>query len=151
MVNNMFGFIIDRYVKNIAGMAAVEFALIAPILALTLIVTIDMGMFITSKMQVHNAANVIAEYVASQDDDVDVQIVAEESYAGVFADITATSDFSCECDDSVIQACPVTCIGEDHQRRFVDVTVGGSFSPIFAYPGFESSIQIEGVARTRVD
>lgn len=142
---------VGKYFKNNDGIAAVEFALIAPILALILIVTIDMGLFIKSKMQIHNAANVIADYVASQDGDDDVQIVAEESYAGVFADIVAVSDFSCECNDGVSQSCPVICAADDHQRRFIDVTVSGSFSPIFSYPGFENNMLLESSARARVD
>ncbi len=46
----------------VAGSAAIEFAIIAPVLVLALICTADLGLGIHRKMQVENAAQAGVEY-----------------------------------------------------------------------------------------
>ncbi|TMJ54449.1 MAG: pilus assembly protein, partial [Alphaproteobacteria bacterium] len=57
---------IGRAVRNLArdirGVAAIEFAIVAPMLVLAMVCTADLGLGIYRKMQVQNAAQAGAEY-----------------------------------------------------------------------------------------
>lgn len=140
-----------NFFSDQSGASAVEFALVSPILIFMLVVTIDAGFYIKERMQLQNAAQAAAEYVAQAQDDANVQTVADEVYAGDFATVTLTSEFSCECSDGVAQQCPVSCGSEDYQRRFVTVTAARDYEPLFPYPLVSQSLDLQAAIRVRVD
>ncbi|MCK5284107.1 MAG: pilus assembly protein [Alphaproteobacteria bacterium] len=142
---------IKKYFKSEYGASAVEFALIAPILILMLIGTVDFGMFIMERMQLQNTAHTVANFVAQTQDDRNIQTIAAESYGANFADITLVSNFTCECSDSTAQTCPVDCGDDDYQRRFINVTASGNFSALFPYPFLPDSMELQSSVRMRVD
>lgn len=133
--------------------SAVEFALLAPIFVTLLLGTADIGLYITNNITVRNIAGSVAEYVASSQDDANIETVAMEMYGGDFEDVTLSSEFECECEDGVIQACPLSCEGDgDYQRRFVNVTASSSYESIFLYPILNADgMQQQTSVRMRVD
>lgn len=142
---------LQEYIRNELGASAVEFALLSPILIVLLIGTVDFGFYIMQSMRLQNVAHASAEYVSQAQDDANVQIIAEEAYAGDFADITLTSEFECECSDGVVDVCPVSCGSNDYQRRYVSVTASGTFQALMPYPGLADDLELESTARMRVD
>ena len=54
---------LSSFVQCQRGVAAVEFALIAPILLILLIGVFDFGMFINTQMRLENLSRSIAEYI----------------------------------------------------------------------------------------
>jgi Flp pilus assembly protein TadG len=139
------------YIRQCRASVAVEFSLIAPILIMLLAGTVDVGFYVTERMEVQNTAHAVAEYVSLMQDDANAQTVAEESYGRNIEGLTVNSDFFCECADGVAMECPTVCGGQDYQRRYVRITVNGSFSPIFPFPGVPESVGMQGYARMRVD
>jgi len=143
--------ILQTYGSLTHGVAAVEFALLAPLLIVLIIGTIDFAMFIQERMRIHNVANASAEYVVQVQDDANLLVVAEEAYQGNFIDLELASSFECECSDGAVYACPVSCSSGDYQRRFVVFDVSGQFEAMFPYPGLPQSVSIETSVRRRVD
>jgi len=58
--------VVIEVLRRCAGNAAVEFALIAPVLAATLVAMTDLGIGLYSKMQVENAAQAGAQYAIAK-------------------------------------------------------------------------------------
>jgi len=141
----------ESYKRNSDGASAVEFALLAPIFILMIVGTVDMGMYVLQKTQLHNTVHTSAVYVARAADDESLQTIAQETHQGNFEDITVTSAFECECADGAVLSCPASCGSDDYQRRYVLVSGTGSYSSLFPYPGIPQSITISTQSRVRVD
>lgn len=139
------------FFRDQSGVSAVEFALILPILFFIFLATVDVGYYIKERMQLQNAAQAAAEYVAQTGDDANVQTVAREAYVGNFSTVNMTSEFSCECSDGVVQACPLDCDAGDYQRRFIAVTAERNYEPLFLYPLTSQNAEVRGSVRVRVD
>lgn len=146
----------SKYLPDQSAVAGAEFALVAPILIMMLIGTVDIGFFVWERMRLQNAAHAVAEYVsfAQTEDmaDANVDIVLSEAYSEDSANVTVTSVYECECADGVVSECPAVCVDVgDYSRRFVDVVLTSQFTPLFPYPGIPDAIDLQGQARMRVD
>ena len=101
------------------GVAAVEFAMIAPVLLLLLIGTIDYGMFINSKMKLQDLSRSVAQYVVQggNDDNVMEEIIQTSNfYAKAQAagqTITVITEQMCECANGNNVDCSSTCGSND--------------------------------------
>ena len=141
------------YIKDKAGVAAVEFALIVPILAFLFIGLVDFGMYINAEMKLENMARAASEYVRNggDEDNLTADILAfGETADGVndFDDITITTSTVCECDDGVEVDCAGSCnAGTGYMRQFFIVDLDMDYQPIFPYPGLPDSISLNGNAR----
>lgn len=141
------------FFKNSEGASAVEFAIMAPVFAMLIVGTLDIGTIINDRIKVHNIASSVAEYAAKAADDTDIDTVAQEMHGEDYAGVTLTSDFECECVDGVVQACPLTCADpDDYQRRFVSVSATQNFTPIFSYHTlYTGDVVLNSSVRRRVD
>lgn len=143
--------IFKTYNMDESGAGAVEFALLAPVLILLLVGTVDIGFYVLDRMMVQNTAHAAAEYVTLAQSDDNVQTVAAEAYGRDISNLVVQSRFNCECADGVAQACPLDCGADDVARRFVTVNVSGDFSTLFPYPAVPDPVTLQGFARMRVD
>lgn len=139
-----------KYIHDCGGVAATEFALIAPIFAMLLVGTADMGMYILENMRLQNAAHAAASYVAQAQSEENAATVAAEIYNGR-GQIDVDTELACECADGVPLVCPASCGADDYQRRFINITINGTFNSLFPYPGLPEEMSLAGYARMRVD
>lgn len=154
------------YIKDQSGVAATEFALIAPILILITVGTVDVGMYVNEKMKAENAARSAVDYVVSGGEETALlESVLADLYENDPDGIPGTADdtdwqndvsvnveLQCECGDGVVVACTSTC--EDpgtFKRRYYNGTVERTHNTLFPYPGFASTMTIEGHARMQLD
>lgn len=151
IVQKMKNHIFKRFITETKGTSAIEFAFLAPILIFMIIGTLDAGIFIQQKMQLHNAVSSAANYAAQTGEIDNIDTVAAESYDGDINNITLVSEFECECSDGSVTTCPRYCGMNDFQRRFISVSAEGTFSPMFVYPGIPDSIDLSTNVRVRVD
>lgn len=140
------------YIKDRTAVAAVEFALIVPILALLLIGLIDFGLYINAEMKLENMARAATEYVRNGGDEANVTadiLGFGETADGVnsFDDIVLTTATTCECDDGVVADCSGTCDDDGYMRQFFVINLDLDYVPLFPYPGLPSSIALNGHAR----
>ncbi len=115
------------------GAAAVEFALMMPVILLALAGVTDFGRLVFDKMELVSAVRSGAQYALAYDNDTTAvrQAVVDATNLGLaLTDVTATQ--SCECPDGSPVICgedcdPVT----DVNRYFMTITAQQSFSPLF--------------------
>lgn len=136
-----------RFIRSCAGGAAVELAVVFPVLVLLLIGVADYGRVFFTSIAVANAARAGAEWgaqssatafgPASAITDFAKQDGAE---AGAITVVTATS---CRCGPNVV-TCSTTpsCAGYGPPRAFVEVTASKTVSLILPYPGVPNNLQI---------
>ena len=136
------------------GVAAVEFALLVPVLVIILMGVVDYGTFMNQKMKLQDLSRTAVQYV-----------VQGGSASDVMANIVETSDFytaagadgqtvnvdmaqECECAGGTSVSCSGTCsaVG-DYMRYFYSARLDSTYTPIFVYPGLPTSIRLEGYSR----
>lgn len=143
------------FLKNQSGIAAVEFALLAPILIVLFIGVVDMGLYINDKIKVEMTARAAAEYlVISRDEDGVDENIVEPYYLGMSTPPhTIETELVCECEDgSQLDCVDEICEDEgDYKRRFYNVSLTKTHDTLFVYPGFNSSIDLVGEAKLQLD
>ncbi|MCE9508434.1 MAG: pilus assembly protein [Alphaproteobacteria bacterium] len=136
------------------GIAAIEFAMIVPLLTLILIGVVDYGMFINQKMKLQDLARTATQYVVQGGSDANVMadvIQTSDFYNAATAQgqvITVTTAAQCECANGASVSCTGTCTGiGNYVRHFYSATLSSTYRPIFIYPGISSSLNITGYSR----
>ncbi|HVN68619.1 MAG TPA: TadE/TadG family type IV pilus assembly protein [Candidatus Binatia bacterium] len=126
-----------------SGAALVEFAVVAPMLALLLIGLIDFGRYTFDAMVASNAARAGALYGAQN------LITAKDTTGMTNAALAdaqnlpnlTISNASYYCQSPCSSTAPV---------YYVTVTASGTFTPIIQYPGLASSIKVNETSTQRV-
>jgi Flp pilus assembly protein TadG len=139
---------------GIAGVSAVEFAIIAPVFLAALIGTIDIGLGFYRKLQVQNAAQVGAQYAALHGfsgSDIANAITSATAYAGVRA-LPAPAQF-CGCASaSGITAtdCSSSCPGGTPAGSYVTSSAQATYNTILPYPLIPSSYTLSAASTLRI-
>lgn len=148
----MIGFF-AKLLKNEDGVAAIEFAMVAPFLILLMVGIMDMGMYIRDKMKLEQISRAGVDFVlqGGQDSDIESNVVSYYDPDNTTA-YTVTSERVCTCGDGIAQDCTaMACPQGDHSRQFVKVDVSREFSTLFPYPGLPQTMTLSGSARMRLD
>ncbi len=144
------------YGQSESGVAAVEFALIAPFLALLLIGIVDFGLYLNKRMQIEDTARAAAQYVAQggsadsvQDDVLLISPVVSEDPDD--PTLAMEMETMCECADGVEVSCDTgTCDSGDYVRHFYTVSIQKEYQTLFSYPGVPENLTLRGHARLQV-
>lgn len=145
------------FLKDDNGVAATEFAMIAPILCVLLIGIIDYGAYIKARMELDDLARATAEYaVQGGDPEEAIGDVVEESEPYQKAEeeqqaLASTAEETCECADGVEVECTASCGEDDYVRHFFTVTIEKNYTPLFAYPGIGENLTIRGHSRLQFE
>ncbi len=133
-----------KCLRSTRGVAAVEIALLAPILLFFLIAIVDFGLWIREQMLLTSAARAGAQFVL-QDPDTNADntdgVLTSAALAGVASAVQDASGLDagnitivplvfCECANGTAKACTELC-GSDQPRKYVAITVTETFTPIF--------------------
>jgi Flp pilus assembly protein TadG len=137
------------------GIAAVELALIAPILALIIIAIVDFGMAFTRQMTLANGVRAGVQYAMVRrpvQGDIDAirQTVADNAYVPL---ANATVTWVCECSDDGSNApnCSVDdCSGADVNHS-LDIGVTDQFELILSYPGINNPVTLGDTVLLRLN
>lgn len=140
------------FIKNEDGIAATEFALMAPVLLLMLIGIFDYGMYLNTMMKLENTSFTAAQYIVQGGDPDNIeQDVILASNLGVTADTLETLDIDVdyfyECADTASVEAGTDCGEDDYLREFVQVTISMDYETILPYPGIPSAVNLSGRVR----
>ena len=130
--------------------AAVEMALIAPVLIGLVVGIIDYAVYVTDHMRLSKGvASAVQFAMYNSDNDEGIRNVAYT--ASKFTSSQASVDVKrfCECPKSGSVSCSDTCAGDDHMKIFVSVGMQYAFKPIIPYP-FVTSATISSSASIQV-
>lgn len=137
--------------KRAGGVATIEFAVAAPLLALLLAGTLDFGMLLRTATCAANAARAGAEYgirsAAATADYAGMQNAALNSAPGVTG-MTATATRSCQCSGGGAVSCSGSCSG-GQMLIYVQVTTRVTAQTLFSYSALNFSGAINAHASMR--
>lgn len=134
------------------GSAAVEFALIAPVLVLMLIAVVDLGLVMIDNVRLSSAVRAGAQFAMQDPDDkTSIRTVAVNATTLTIdpADITVSDKF-CEC-DGVVSACDTTCASGFAPGEYVTVTATTTVTSILSYPWLPSPTTLSQSTTIRVE
>jgi len=136
------------------GVAAIEFALIVPMLALILVGVLDYGLYTIEHMKVQSLSRQAAEYVVQggQEADVETTVVDTRDFFTETApnrtSVTFAGHTCCECADGIIAVtCSSSCPGNDYLRSYYAVTITAVYTPFLPYPGIADGVTLTGYSR----
>lgn len=140
--------------SSVAGGAAVELAIVLPVLLLLAIGVADIGRVFFTGITVVNAARAGAQYgaqsTATSADTVGMNLVATQDAADAGA-ITVSSRSFCRCDAGEIADCSTgDCGVYGLYRLYVEVTATRAVPLVFTYPGFANPVTLTRAATFRV-
>jgi hypothetical protein len=122
------------------GAAAVEFAIIAPVLLLMIAGLIDFSFYIATRIELEQALRAGGQYALKDYKDT-VTIEAAVKNATDLAPLTVTydptTDLFCECPDGSSNSCPgddsfAFCTGDILPAKFITISGSTTFDPMFA-------------------
>src|ERR1041385_1438773 len=124
------GRVLGRVVQQAGGNAAIEMALIAPVLVLLLVGIADFGMAVYRKMQVQHAAQAGAEYAMVHGFDsaaITTTITAATAMTGSTASPVQAQSCGCASGTTVTTAtCGTNCAAGTAAGTYVTVSAQGS-------------------------
>jgi Flp pilus assembly protein TadG len=139
---------------GIAGVAAVEFAIIVPPLLLMVVCTADLGFGMYRKLQVQNAAQAGAEYAIAHGYKPSSISTAVKSATTFSSNIVATvppSYCGCPSNTGVTTAtCNFTCADGSLSGTYVTVSAQGSYTTLLPYPGIANTFDFASTSTVRI-
>ncbi|HUZ74673.1 MAG TPA: TadE/TadG family type IV pilus assembly protein [Stellaceae bacterium] len=146
---------LTRLGRDRAGVAAVELALIAPVLTALVIPMVDLGIGAYDKMRIQNAAEAGAQYALANASSYDASsIQSAATNATSLSGITATVGETCNCiTGSAIGtavSCTTTCADGSKPGTYVSVSTNMSYSLLLSYPGLTNPMPLNGRAMVRI-
>ena len=139
---------------DIRGNAAVEFALVAPMLAAALVAMIDLGIGFYEKMEVENAAQAGAEYAIARGwnaTSVANAVTASGTLAAISATPAPTQSCGCASGTTVAAAsCGSVCPSGAAAGTYVTVNAQAQYKTILSYPGLKSPMTLSAQSIVRL-
>lgn len=133
------------------GTAAIEFALLTPILMLLLVASADFGMMFREKMQAEKAARAGLQYAIYDPQDNAGIATAITSATGLpVGQLTITVTRFYECANGTQPAAPGFCAAGDWPGTYVRITITKPFTALLTWGGLTERFSVTGSAEGRV-
>ena len=155
---------LKKYIRDKNGIAALEFALIAPVLMLIVLGLFDYGMYIRNIMQTENIVRASVQYLAEADNDsydnptqlksdLMTDIIEPASIGISEGNVTIPDTLPvCQCFDGTTVDCTAGDCGEDdYIHRYVEVSITHEHEAMIPYPGVSESITISKSMRWPIE
>jgi Flp pilus assembly protein TadG len=136
-----------------SGLAAIEFAIIAPILAMLLVCTSDLGLAFYHSMQVEDAAQAGVQYAAFKGFDLSGIETAVTSATTLNINASPAPSESCGCPSGTGVAaatCGSNCADGTMAGTYVTVSAAGSYTTIIPYPLLPPTFPLSAKTTVRI-
>ena len=131
---------------EVQGIAAVELALIAPVLALIIVAIVDFGLAFTRQMTLANGVRAGVQYaMVRRPVQGDVAAIRKTVADNAYVDLAnATVEWVCECADTgaPVASCDVADCGGADVNHSLDISVTDQFELILSYPGINNPVTL---------
>jgi Flp pilus assembly protein TadG len=138
---------------GVAGTSAVEFALVTPILALTLVSLADLSLGIYRKMEVQNAAQAGATYAMVNGFNANSisSAVTQATTFSVTASPQPTQFCGCASMSGISTVtCGSTCSGGSSAGTYVSVSAQATYNTLLSYPGIPNNWSFSSQSTVRI-
>jgi Flp pilus assembly protein TadG len=146
---------IRRFVGCPDGSAALEFAVIAPMLVVAIVGTVDLGVGLYQSMQVQNAAQAGAVYAATHSfsaANISTVVSSATNSSSVAASPAPAQFCGCASNAGVAaNACNASCPAGAVAGTYVSVNAQASYSPLLPYPFLPSTMTLSAQSIVRVN
>ena len=136
------------------GVAAVEFALAAPLLATILTVLVDFGFGFYEKMQVEDAAQAGAQYALLNgwnQTNIQNAVTGATTLSGLTATPAPSESCGCPSGTAVAAAtCGSTCANGLTAGTYVTVNAQATYTPLISYAVMGSSVTLSAQSMVRI-
>ncbi len=139
-----------------AGQVAVEIAIVAPLLALVLVVCADFGRIFYATVEVDNAARAAAQYASQSTttagNTTNIQQAAANGSPGLSGLTVSSSQCTCGTPVGTQTSCSGSayCADSTTGTNYVTVTATATYKTLLKYPGIPSSTVLTGTATMQV-
>lgn len=120
------------------GVAAIEFAMIVPVLLFMMVGVTDLGMGLYADMQVQNAAQAGAQYAIAHGytaSSISTAVTSATSFSGITVSAGPTKFCGCPSSTGVTTAtCSSTCDNGTSAGTYVTVSASGTYTTLLPYP-----------------
>lgn len=146
--------LLSRGISDTSGVAAIEFAIIIPMLLMMLICTVDLGMGIYRNMQVQNSAQAGARYAMTNSFDATLisnAVSSATALQGIVASPPPSQYCGCATNSGIAPVtCGSTCPAGAVYGTYVNVSAEGYYTTIMPYPLIASNFTLKAQANVRV-
>ncbi|MGQ0663792.1 MAG: TadE/TadG family type IV pilus assembly protein [Pseudomonadota bacterium] len=131
-------------------MAAIEVAILSPLIVLLLAGLLDFGLAAYYSMQVASAARAGAQHaIANRTDTAGITDTVRQAARLVNASVGVATTQFCVCSDLSSIDCTGTCTANP-KAIYMRVSVQQSYSTIFTYPGVDNPMSLRSEVTVRV-
>jgi Flp pilus assembly protein TadG len=150
---------LGRTARDRQGVAAVEFALIAPVLLVMLAGVIDFSLYIGTRIELEQALRAGAQYALKDFTDsttISAAVTGATNLSSVTVSYDPATDSYCECPDGTSNACPgnasySACSTGERPGLFVTLVGSATYDPMFTdLPGLSSNMTVTQQVTMRV-
>jgi Flp pilus assembly protein TadG len=136
------------------GNAAMEFGILAPMLATIFVPLVDLGMGFYQKMQVENAAQAGVQYAMAHgwnSTAIQNAVTAATSLSSLTASPAPSQSCGCPAGEAVTAAtCGSTCAGGQSVGTYVTVSAQVVYRTLVPYPAIGSSLTLSAQSTARI-
>lgn len=141
-------------VQNRSGVAAIEFAVIGPVLAMAMVAAADLGLGFYSDMQVQTSAQAGTEYAVAHGFNATAManaVTAATPASGISASPAPSNFCGCPSSDNVTPVtCGTTCTDGTQAGQYAKVTATRTYSTLIPYPMFPDSFTQTATSTVRI-
>lgn len=132
------------------GNVAIEFGFLAPVAAVLMIGTIDLGLTAFNVTKLRAAARAGVQYaLENPSDTAGITQVVLDATALPSEELTVTPSIACECAGGSAVTCGAPCPPDETQHILVSVEVTQTFVPLIPFTGFGLEVPVSGWATLR--
>lgn len=133
------------------GVAAIELAVVLPMLILMAIGAVEFGRVYFTAITVANAATAGAQYGAQSSGSADPDFIRQVARNDANDQtLVVNSNSTCRCPDSETPVdCSIACAGYGYPQFFIEVTTSKTLSLLFNYPGLPPAIPVSRTVTIR--
>jgi len=151
--------LVGRTTRDRRGVAAVEFALFAPVLLVLTAGVIDFSLYVGTRIELEQALRAGAQYALKDFKDsttISAAVTPATDLSSVSVSYDPATDSYCECPDGTTNACPgnasySACSTGERPGLFVTLSGSTTFDPMFAdLPGLSSNMSVTQQVTMRV-
>ena len=136
------------------GVSSVEFAVAAPLLITILTLLVDFGIGFYQKMEVEDAAQAGAHYALLHgwsSTSIENAVTNATTLSGVSASPAPSQACGCPSGSAITAAdCTATCASGKSAGTYVTVIAQATYTPLFTYPLFGSSVTLTAQSVVRI-
>jgi Flp pilus assembly protein TadG len=136
------------------GASAIEFAIIAPVLIVAAVCTIDVGMGFYRNLQVQSAAHIGGQYAALHGYDatnISTAITNATSYSGISASPAPAQFCGCATTTGItVAGCGTQCPGGVVAGSYVTASAQSTYTTILPYPIMPNSFALSAQSTVRI-